>query len=176
MMELLNNHPLIVALVNIFVVFFSNETRPTQDKLLSYIIASIQSNGRRSLRYLYCHYIKYIHKGKISGFYYTLKKGCKDIDCWIDEIIKFSLNLIDKDCPFPIVLSVDDTLCEKYGQFFEGIAKLHDHAKHNGTEYLNGHCFVCLCMSIPVPAYNGQWMYISFPVAYRVWLPREKLN
>ena len=59
-------------------------------------------------------------------------------------------------------------MVEKYGEHFENRAKLFDHAGHNGSNYLNGHCFVSIMMSIPVFD-NGGIRYLSFPVGYRMW-------
>ena len=64
-----------------------------------------------------------------------------------------------------LILSVDDTLTEKFGEKFEYWGKLYGHAAHNGSKYLNGHCFVSLMLSIPLKA-AGE--YVSFPVGYRM--------
>ena len=42
----------------------------------------------------------------------------------------------------PVFLCVDDTMISKFGTKFENVSKLFDHAAHNGSNYLNGHCFV----------------------------------
>ena len=41
-------------------------------------------------------------------------------------------------------------MVEKYGEHFENREKLFDHARHNGSNYLYGHCFVSIMLSIPV--------------------------
>ena len=50
----------------------------------------------------------------------------------------------------PIFLCVDDTMVSKSGTKFENVSKLFDHAAHNGSSYLNGHCFVSIMLCIPV--------------------------
>lgn len=50
----------------------------------------------------------------------------------------------------PIFLCVDDTMVAKAGTRFENVSKLFDHAAHNGSNYLNGHCFVSIMLCIPV--------------------------
>ena len=50
----------------------------------------------------------------------------------------------------PIFLCVDDTMVAKAGTRFENVSKLFDHAAHNGSNYLNGHCFVNIMLCIPV--------------------------
>ena len=46
-----------------------------------------------------------------------------------------------------VVPSIDDTMAEKSGEKFEYCPKLFDHAAHNGSNYLDGHCFVSLPLS-----------------------------
>ena len=50
----------------------------------------------------------------------------------------------------PIFLCVDDTMVAKAGTRFENVSKLFDHAAHNGSNYLNGHCFVSIMLCTPV--------------------------
>lgn len=68
----------------------------------------------------------------------------------------------------PIILSIDDTMIEKFGQNFENYTKLFNHAAHNGSNYLNGHCFVSLLLSVPVQEATNR-RYLSIPVGYRMW-------
>jgi hypothetical protein len=49
---------------------------------------------------------------------------------------------------------------------------LFDHAAHNGSSHLNGHCFVSLMISVPVMK-NDQIRYLSVPVGYRMWTKEE---
>lgn len=44
---------------------------------------------------------------------------------------------------------------------------LFDHACHNGSNYLKGHCFVGLVISVPVEV-DGKLRYLSVPVGYRL--------
>lgn len=59
-------------------------------------------------------------------------------------------------------------MMEKVGKYFEHCSTLYDHAAHNGSLYLNGHCFVSLQASVPVLR-QGKIHYLSFPVGYRMW-------
>ena len=68
----------------------------------------------------------------------------------------------------PIIISIDDTMVEKYGGQFEYRRKLFDHAAHNDSYYFNGHCFVSMVISVPVID-NISRHYISFPITYRMW-------
>lgn len=38
----------------------------------------------------------------------------------------------------------------KSGKTFENVSKLFDHASHNGSNYLNGHCFVSVMLCVPL--------------------------
>lgn len=67
-----------------------------------------------------------------------------------------------------VFLSIDDTLVEKYGTKFQTRSKLFDHAAHNGSCYLNGHCFVSIMLHVPLPSAD-EVFYFSVPLGYRLW-------
>lgn len=72
----------------------------------------------------------------------------------------------------PVFLCIDDTMISKFGKKFEDVSKLFDHAAHNGSNYLNGHCFVSLMLCVPV--WNkGRISYLSVPLGYRMWQKKE---
>ena len=72
----------------------------------------------------------------------------------------------------PVFLCVDDTMVSKFGTKFENVSKLFDHAAHNGSNYLNGHCFVSVMLCVPV--WNGDKVYyLSVPLGYRIWQKKE---
>ena len=72
----------------------------------------------------------------------------------------------------PVFLCIDDTMVSKFGKKFEDVAKLFDHAAHNGSNYLNGHCFVSLMLCIPV--WNkGRISDLAVPLGYRMWQKKE---
>ena len=60
----------------------------------------------------------------------------------------------------------------KAGTRFENVSKLFDHAAHNGSNYLNGHCFVSIMLCIPVWK-NDRVSYLSLPLGYRMWQKKE---
>ena len=60
----------------------------------------------------------------------------------------------------------------KLGTKFKNVPKLFDHAAHNGSNYLNGHCFVSIMLCIPV-FNNGKNSYLSIPLGYRMWQKKE---
>jgi len=56
--------------------------------------------------------------------------------------VRIALKLIpDSLQTQPVFLCVDDTMVSKFGTKFENVSKLFGHAAHNGSNYLNGHCF-----------------------------------
>ena len=76
----------------------------------------------------------------------------------------------------PVFLCIDDTMVPKFGKTFENASKLFDHAAHNGSNYLNGHCFVSLMLCIPVWN-NHKVVYQAVPLGYRMWQKKDtKLN
>lgn len=68
----------------------------------------------------------------------------------------------------PLFFSIDDTMVEKKGEKFEFCSRLFDHAAHNGSNYLNGHCIVSILLSFPVLA-DDFIRYLSVPLGYRLW-------
>lgn len=84
-----------------------------------------------------------------------------------------ALNLIPENLTSqPVFLCIDDTMVSKFGRKFEEVSKLFDHATHNGSNYLNGHCFVSLMLCIPV--WNrGRITYLAVPLGYRMWQKKE---
>ena len=84
-----------------------------------------------------------------------------------------ALNIIPLDLGSqPVFLCIDDTIVPKSGKKFEDVSKLFDHAAHNGSNYLNGHCFVSIMLCVPVWNQN-RIRYVSLPLGYRMWLGSE---
>ena len=72
----------------------------------------------------------------------------------------------------PVFLCIDDTMASKFGKKFEDVSKLFDHAAHNGSNYLNGRCFVSVMACVPV--WNkGRIHYLSVPLGCRMWQKKE---
>jgi len=96
----------------------------------------------RSIRFAWKHIISGLTDKSLNFFYYTLG--------------------------YAVFLSIDDTMVEKYGIKFQACSKLFDHAAHNGSNYLNGHCFVSIMLHVPAESENGN-IYLSVPLGYRLW-------
>ena len=67
----------------------------------------------------------------------------------------------------PVLLLLDDTLQAKFGTKFACYSTIFDHAKHNGSSYLKGHCFVALTLCVPVMVGN-RIKYLNIPIRFRL--------
>lgn len=65
-------------------------------------------------------------------------------------------------------------MISKFGKKFENVSKLFDHVAHNGSNYLNGHCFVSIMLCVPVLDHD-KISYLSVPLGYRMWQPNLDL-
>ncbi len=84
-----------------------------------------------------------------------------------------ALKLIPKSLETqPVFLCIDDTIVPKYGKKFEDVSKLFDHSAHNGSGYLNGHCFVSVMLCVPVWD-KDRIVYQALPLSYRMWQKKE---
>ena len=84
-----------------------------------------------------------------------------------------ALKLIPEKLPLqPVFLCIDDTMVSKFGKTFENISTLFDHAAHNGSNYLSGHCFVSVMLCVPVWK-KDKIHYLSVPLGYRMCQKKE---
>ena len=105
----------------------------------------------------------------LNAFYYTLKTEHVKHREWADVTAAKALAVVPASLDSqPLFLSIDDTLVEKSGKKFELCSILFDHASHNGSNYLNGHCMVSLMLSFPV-LQDEKIQYRSVPLGYRLW-------
>ncbi len=153
--------------------YFSNVTKPTAKNLFLVVIAILTLDTFRSVRFAHSHVISRLADTSLNAFYYTLKTDRYDHTSWNGVTTSKALQLIpDALQKQPLFLSIDDTMVEKSGKSFELCSRLYDHAAHNGSRYLNGHCMVSLLLSFPVFR-DGKILYLSIPLGYRLW-DREK--
>ena len=105
----------------------------------------------------------------LNAFYYTLKTEHVKHREWADVTAAKALAVVPASLDSqPLFLSIDDTLVEKSGKKFELCSTLFDHASHNGSTYLNGHCMVSLMLSFPI-LQDEKIQYRSVPLGYRLW-------
>ena len=72
----------------------------------------------------------------------------------------------------PVFLCIDDTMVPTSGTKFADISKLFDHAAHNGSCYLNSHCFVSIMLCVPVWK-QDKVSYLAVPLGYRMWQKKQ---
>ena len=126
-----------------------------------------------SIRFLYQHFLSGITTKSLNTFYHACSYAKVDYSHFMNITAKVALRMIpDSLATQPIFLCVDDTMVAKAGTRFENVSKLFDHAAHNGSNYLNGHCFVSIMLCIPVWK-NDRVSYLSLPLGYRMWQKKE---
>ena len=160
---------IICKLKKAFFEIFSEEGKHTKEHLFDLLISVLCLNGFQSVKYSFDHFIENMSENKLKSYYFTLNESKIDLSKWMKNLVKMALSVIpEKLYDKLLILSIDDTMVEKYGEHFENRELLFDHAGHNGSNYLNGHCFVSIMLSIPIYD-KGTVRYISFPVGYRMW-------
>lgn len=109
----------------------------------------------------------------MNAFYYACSYAKVDYSKFMNVTAKLALNLVPGFLKSqPVFLCIDDTMVSKFGRKFEDVSKLFDHAAHNGSNYLNGHCFVSLMLCVPV--WNKEKVvYLAVPLGYRMWQKAE---
>ena len=115
------------------------------------ILSILILESANSIRVLYRHFLSGITKKSLNAFYYACYYAKVDYSCFMNVSAKTVLHLIPEDLKSqPVFISIDDTMVAKSGTKFENVSKLFDHVAHNGSNYLNGHCFVsmmlCFCL------------------------------
>ena len=126
-----------------------------------------------SVRSLYRHFLSGITEKSLNAFYYACSYARVDYSRFMNVTASMALKLIpDSLKSQPVFLCIDDTMVSKSGKKFEDVSKLFDHAVHNGSSYLNGHCFVSILLCVPVWN-NGRIVYQSVPLGYRMWQKKE---
>ena len=126
-----------------------------------------------SIRSLYRHFLSGITKKSLNAFYYACSYAKADYSRFMNVTAGMALKHIpEKLDTQPVFLCIDDTMVPKSGKKFENVSKLFDHAAHNGSNYLNGHCFVSVMLCVPVWNKN-RVHYLCVPLGYRMWQKKE---
>lgn len=133
------------------------------------IITILTLDTFRSVRFAHSHVLSKLADTSLNAYYYTLRTDSCDHSRWSDTTVSKVVKVVPDSLETqPLFLSIDDTMVEKFGKKFELCSKLFDHAAHNGSNYLNGHCMVSILLSFPVLK-DGQIQYLSVPLGYRLW-------
>ena len=156
-----------------FYIYFKTFSTPTIETLFLLVLSMLVMESAGSIRSLYRHFLSGITKKSLNAFYYACSYAKADYSRFMNVTAAIALNLIPKDLlSQPVFLCIDDTMVSKFGTKFENVSKLFDHAAHNGSNYLNGHCFVSLMLCVPV--WNGDRIcYLAVPLGYRTWQKKE---
>jgi len=114
-----------------------------------------------------------LQKKSLNAFYYVFSYAKIDYSGFMNVTIRAALRLIpDSLKSQPVFICIDDTMVTKFGMKFENVSILFYHAAHNGSNYLNGHCFVSLMLCILVWNHD-KISYLSVPLEYRMWHKTE---
>ena len=133
------------------------------------VLSILAMESAHSIRFLYKHFLSRITEKSLNAFYYACSYAKIDYSGFMNVTACMALKLIPKSlCSQPVFLCIDDTMSPKFGKKFENVSNLFDHAAHNGSNYLNGHCFVSLMLCVPVWK-EQRIVYISVPLGYRMW-------
>ena len=112
------------------------------------MFAVLALNGFQSVKFCFEHFIQNLSAYQLKSYYYTLSKSRISLESWMKQLLRKGLSIVPSELrKQAVVLSIDDTMAEKSGEKFEYCSKLFDHAAHNGSNYLNEHCFVSLLLS-----------------------------
>ena len=170
---LYNEKTLTGRLHKYFLIYFETFSAPTADTLFLLVLSILILESGHSIRFLYQHFLSGITTKSLNTFYHACSYAKVDYSHFMNITAKVALRMIpDSLATQPIFLCVDDTMVAKAGTRFENVSKLFDHAAHNGSNYLNGHCFVSIMLCIPVWK-NDRVSYLSLPLGYRMWQKKE---
>jgi len=168
---LYQNARTIKRLKEYFQPYLSLLTQPSGTKLFLLLLSILAMQFVTSIRNIYRWFLSGICDSSLNSYYSLLAYTQIPLDAFFRETIKIAHSLIPKDLNgLPIFLIIDDTLQAKFGTHFECYQTMYDHARHNDSIYLKGHCFVALMIAVPL-LIKGEIRYLNIPVAFRL---REK--
>ena len=175
-METLYQIPTVIGrLREYFSPYLAMLTKPSGNKLFLLLLSLLAIQFATSINHLYRRFLSKISYTSLNAYYYLLSQTEMPLDKFAQTTIRLALSLIPEDLAgLPILFILDDTLQPKFGTKFECYKTLFDHAKHNGTNYLKGHCFVALTIGVPVIA-KGEIRYLHVPVRFRLRSDESKL-
>ena len=143
-------------------------TKPSGHKLFLLLLAVMSMQALSSIAHIYNWFLRGISQVSLNAYYYLLTYTSLPTEKFAKVTIEKALSLIDEKVRnLPVLLLIDDTLQAKFGTKFECYSKIFDHAKHNGSLYLNGHCFVALAICVPVTVENTV-KYLTVPIRFRL--------
>jgi len=151
-------------------------TKPSGHKLFKLFLAVLTMQTVTSIQHIYKWFLTGISKVSQNSYYYLLNSTVLKMDKFAAVTLRKAISLIEEKCKgLPVLLLLDDTLQEKFGTKFECYSTMFDHAYHNGSSYLKGHCFVALTICVPVAVGNAVH-YLNVPVRFRLRKEESKLK
>ena len=166
---LYNKKNLIGRLYRYFYVYFETFSVPTIETLFLLVLSILALESADSIRSLYQHFLSGITEKSLNAFYYACSYAKVDYSRFMNITAFMARKLVpDSLKTQPVFLCIDDTMVAKSGKKFENVSTLFDHAAHNGSNYLNGHCFVSVMLCVPVWNHD-KVSYLSVPLGYRMW-------
>ena len=170
---LYNKKTLIGRLYKYFYNYFDTCSAPTAQTLILLLLSILALESADSIRFLYRHFLSKITDKSLNAFYYACSYAKVDYSRFMNATASMALKLIPENLRTqPVFLCIDDTIVPKYGKKFEDVSKLFDHSAHNGSGYLNGHCFVSVMLCVPVWD-KDRIVYQALPLSYRMWQKKE---
>ena len=144
-------------------------TKPAFKKYFLLVLSILSFVHVPSINFLYQWFLSKVDDKHRNSYYEFLKANHSFLPALERITLIIALSVIPQICTGnPILIAIDDTVQPKFGMKFENVGKLHDHAAHNGKSFVNGHCFVCLIVKIPV-ILPGETTpsYLSVPISSR---------
>ena len=143
-------------------------TKPTGYKLLMLLLAVLSLQTLSSIQHAYKWFLRPLSKVSQNAYYYMLTYTSLPLEKFAWVTLRKAIGVISENLKeLPVLLLLDDTLQAKYGTKFECYATMFDHAKHQGSSYLKGHCFVALAICVPV-AVGESVKYLTVPLRFRL--------
>ena len=134
-----------------FQLYFGEFSAPAMESLFLLVLSMLAVESADSIRSLYKHFLSKETGKSLNAFYYVCSYAKNDCSKFMNITARLAIQMIPERLHNePVFLCMDDTMIAKSGQKFENVSKLFDHAAHNGSNYLNGHCFVSLMLCVPV--------------------------
>jgi len=143
-------------------------TKPSGHKLFMLLLAVMSMQAVTSIQHIYKWFLAGISKISQNSYYYLMSYTSMPLEKIAEVTIRKAIGIIEENHrKLPVLLLLDDTLQAKFGTKFECYSKIFDHAKHNGSSYLSGHCFVALAICVPVTIGNTV-KYLTVPIRFRL--------
>lgn len=142
---------------------------PTKESLFLLVLPMLAVESADSIHMLYKHFLFRITEKSLNAFYYICSHAKTSCCKFMNVTARLALQIVPENLHNePVFLCINDTMVSKFGHRFENVSNLFDHAAHNGSNYLNGHCFVSLMLCVPVWEKN-HIVYQSVPLGYHMW-------